>query len=106
MPNYQRIGSLRIGQTLREQFEADLAIEYDVLNRLKPGIVMCRVDSLAVLIRQWLLDHLAVAPGLKRQPDHQFEAALQHVTDAVLVQRDWYEDLGDLSESRQLAATT
>ncbi len=42
LPNYQRIGSLRIGQTLREQFEADLAIEYDVLNRLKPGIVMCR----------------------------------------------------------------
>lgn len=41
LPNYQRIGSLRIGQTLREQFEADLAIEYDVLNRLKPGIVMC-----------------------------------------------------------------
>ncbi len=29
MPNYQRIGSLRIGQTLREH-EADLAIEYDV----------------------------------------------------------------------------
>lgn len=39
LPNYQRIGSLRIGQTLREQFEADLAIEYDVLNRLKPGHV-------------------------------------------------------------------
>lgn len=35
LPNYQRIGSLRIGQTLREQFEADLAIEYDVLNRLQ-----------------------------------------------------------------------
>ncbi len=42
LPNYQRIGSLRIGQTLREQFESDLAIEMDVLNRLKPGIVMCR----------------------------------------------------------------
>ncbi|MBS9532727.1 bacterioferritin [Mycobacterium sp. M1] len=42
LPNYQRIGSLRIGQTLREQFESDLAIEVDVLNRLKPGIVMCR----------------------------------------------------------------
>lgn len=45
LPNYQRIGSLRIGQTLREQFEADLAIEYDVLNRLKPGIVMCRIHN-------------------------------------------------------------
>ena len=42
LPNYQRIGSLRIGQTLREQFESDLAIEHEVMARLKPGIVMCR----------------------------------------------------------------
>ncbi|HET9877550.1 MAG TPA: bacterioferritin [Mycobacterium sp.] len=42
LPNYQRIGSLHIGQTLREQFESDLGLELDVLNRLKPGIVMCR----------------------------------------------------------------
>jgi bacterioferritin len=42
LPNYQRLFSLRIGQTLREQFESDLAIELDVVARLKPGIVMCR----------------------------------------------------------------
>lgn len=42
LPNYQRIGSLRIGQTLREQFESDLAVEMDVFARLRPGIVMCR----------------------------------------------------------------
>lgn len=42
LPNYQRLFSLRVGQTLREQFEADLAIEYEVLGRLKPGIIMCR----------------------------------------------------------------
>src|ERR1700687_5275398 len=42
LPNYQRLFSLRVGQTLREQFEADLAIEYDVLARLRPGILMCR----------------------------------------------------------------
>lgn len=42
LPNYQRLFSLRVGQTLREQFEADLAIEYEVLDRLKPGIIMCR----------------------------------------------------------------
>lgn len=42
MPNYQRIGSLRIGQSLREQFESDLALELEVLNRLKPGVIMCR----------------------------------------------------------------
>ncbi|KKW64801.1 bacterioferritin [Mycolicibacterium elephantis] len=42
LPNYQRLFSLRIGQNLREQFEADLAIEYEVMARLKPGIIMCR----------------------------------------------------------------
>lgn len=42
LPNYQRLFSLRVGQTLREQFEADLEIEYEVVGRLKPGIVMCR----------------------------------------------------------------
>jgi bacterioferritin len=42
LPNYQRLFSLRVGQTLREQFESDLAIEYEVVARLKPGIIMCR----------------------------------------------------------------
>jgi bacterioferritin len=42
LPNYQRLGSLRVGQTRREQFESDLAIEYEVVGRLKPAIVLCR----------------------------------------------------------------
>src|SRR6185437_13147963 len=42
LPNYQRLFSVRIGQTLREQFEADLAIEYEVMERLKPAIILCR----------------------------------------------------------------
>lgn len=42
LPNYQRLSTVRVGQTVKEQFEADLAIEVDVLNRLKPGIKMCR----------------------------------------------------------------
>jgi bacterioferritin len=33
---------VRVGETLREQFQADLAIEMEVMARLKPGIVMCR----------------------------------------------------------------
>jgi len=45
LPNYQRLFSLRVGQTLREQFEADLALEYEVAARLKPGIVMCRAKQ-------------------------------------------------------------
>ncbi len=59
LPNYQRLFSLRVGQTLREQFESDLAIEYDVVNRLKPGIVMCRAkedSTSAVLLERIAAD--------------------------------------------------
>jgi len=59
LPNYQRIGSLRIGQTLREQFESDLAIEHDVVARLKPGIAMCREkhdSTTAILFEEILAD--------------------------------------------------
>ncbi|HEY3688765.1 MAG: bacterioferritin [Pseudonocardiales bacterium] len=42
LPNYQKLLPLRIGQTVREQFEADLAVEKEVLARLRPGITMCR----------------------------------------------------------------
>jgi len=42
LPNYQKLLPLRIGQTVREQFEADLAVELEVVQRLRPGIRMCR----------------------------------------------------------------
>ncbi|MPY78454.1 MAG: bacterioferritin [Actinophytocola sp.] len=42
LPNYQRLGTLRIGQSVGEQFQSDLTIEQEVLERLKPGIKMCR----------------------------------------------------------------
>jgi bacterioferritin len=42
LPNYQRLLPLRIGQTVREQLEADLQIETDVVNRLRPGIEYMR----------------------------------------------------------------
>jgi bacterioferritin len=42
LPNYQRLLPLRIGQTLKEQFEADLEIEMEVVARLRPGVTMCR----------------------------------------------------------------
>ncbi len=42
LPNYQRIGSLRIGQSVPEQFAADLVIEHEAVDRLRPGIAMCR----------------------------------------------------------------
>jgi bacterioferritin len=42
LPNYQRLLPLRIGQTVREQFQADLSVELEVVGRLQPAIIMCR----------------------------------------------------------------
>jgi len=42
LPNYQRLFNLRVGQTVREQFQSDLAVELEVVERLRPGITMCR----------------------------------------------------------------
>ena len=42
LPNYQRLFPLRIGQTVLEQLRADLQIELDVVNRLRPGIEYMR----------------------------------------------------------------
>jgi len=41
LPNYQKLLALRIGQTVREQFEADMAIEVEVVERLRPAIGYC-----------------------------------------------------------------
>ncbi len=41
LPNYQKLLALRIGQTVREQFEADMAIEVEVVQRLRPAIAYC-----------------------------------------------------------------
>jgi bacterioferritin len=42
LPNYQRLSPLRIGQTVGEMFEADLAIEIEAVTRLRKGIVYMR----------------------------------------------------------------
>jgi bacterioferritin len=42
LPNYQRLFPLRIGQTVQEQLESDLAVEREVVERLRPGIALCR----------------------------------------------------------------
>ena len=41
-PNLQRLGSVRIGEQVREQFEADMAIEVHALQTLRRGIAVCR----------------------------------------------------------------
>ena len=40
-PNLQRLFPLRVGETVAEQFEADLQVEYAAVERLNNGIAMC-----------------------------------------------------------------
>ena len=42
LPNYQRLGTLHIGQTVEEQLRADLEVEVSVVARLRPGIKLMR----------------------------------------------------------------
>ncbi|GAB3151946.1 bacterioferritin [Microbispora hainanensis] len=42
LPNYQKLNTLHIGQTVREQLQADLELELSVVKRLRPGIALMR----------------------------------------------------------------
>ncbi len=41
MPNLQRLGSVRVGETVPEQFEVDLQLEHDAVERYRRGIQLC-----------------------------------------------------------------
>jgi bacterioferritin len=41
-PNLQRLGAVRIGERVREQFEADMAIEVHAIGTLRRGIEVCK----------------------------------------------------------------
>jgi bacterioferritin len=41
MPNYQRLFSVRVGESVREQFELDLQTEREAIKRLNDGIAAC-----------------------------------------------------------------
>ncbi|MFF5531096.1 bacterioferritin [Streptomyces cinerochromogenes] len=42
LPNYQRLFHVRVGQTVREMFEADRQIEVEAIDRLRRGIKVMR----------------------------------------------------------------
>jgi bacterioferritin len=42
LPNFQRMLPLRIGSTIKEQFASDMAIEVEVVERLRRGIPLAR----------------------------------------------------------------
>ncbi len=42
VPNLQRLGRVKVGETVPEQFEADLALEYDAIGKLNGWIATAR----------------------------------------------------------------
>ena len=42
LPNFQRLLPLRIGSTIKEQFESDMAIELEVVERLRRAVPLAR----------------------------------------------------------------
>lgn len=41
-PNLQRLGAVRVGETVPEQFRLDLAVEHEALERFNRGIALAR----------------------------------------------------------------
>jgi len=41
VPNVQRLLPLHVGETVAEQFESDLQVEYDAVERLNRGVALC-----------------------------------------------------------------
>jgi bacterioferritin len=42
LPNYQRLSTLRIGETVTEMFECDMQVEVEAIDRLRLGIEVMR----------------------------------------------------------------
>ncbi|WP_455355542.1 bacterioferritin [Streptomyces sp. SYSU K217416] len=45
LPNYQRLFHVRIGQTVKEMFEADRQVEVEAIDRLRRGIEVMRTKG-------------------------------------------------------------
>lgn len=58
LPNLQKLNPLNIGQTVPEQFKADLAVEVDAVQRLNAAITYCRQVNDAGTCE--LLEHVLV----------------------------------------------
>jgi bacterioferritin len=42
LPNLQKLGALRVGETVPEQLRSDLALEVEARKRLNDGLALCR----------------------------------------------------------------
>jgi bacterioferritin len=80
MPNLQRLGSVRVGETVPEQFRLDLAVEVEALERFHRGVALCEQvgdhgtrDLLTEMLRSeeehldWLETQLSVIEAVGEQ---------------------------------------
>ncbi len=42
VPNLQRYNKVNVGETVKEQFELDLQLEYEAIDRLNKAVALCR----------------------------------------------------------------
>ncbi|MEX1363696.1 MAG: bacterioferritin [Nannocystaceae bacterium] len=45
IPNVQRYNKVNVGETVKEQFELDLQLEYDAVSRLRDAVAACREEK-------------------------------------------------------------
>ncbi|MFN7954441.1 MAG: bacterioferritin [bacterium] len=75
LPNVQRIGRVRIGETVVEQLRSDLALEHEAAPRLRAGIGACRAAG-----------------------DHTTAALLESILEAEEEHTEWLETQLELIE--------
>jgi bacterioferritin len=79
LPNLQHLDRLRIGETVKEVLEADLALEHDSITPLKEGIALC--EKAHDYISREILENI-------------LESEEEHI-DWLETQLDLYEKLGE-----------
>ena len=59
IPNVQRYNKVNVGETVKEQFELDLKLEYDAVQRFNTTIALCR--DLGDNATRELIEHMLVS---------------------------------------------
>lgn len=81
VPNLQRLSKLSIGETVPEQFQADLDLEYAAIERLNRGVELCRAkkdNASRELIERILVDEEQHADWLETQLSMIEDMGLPH----------------------------
>ena len=87
MPNMQRIGPVRIGETVQEQLELDREVELEAITRYRRGVVLAMEEG---------------DPGTREVLDHLVLGEEEHL-DWIDTQLSMIEDIGiDLYTQAQI----